>query len=94
MGVYVKGMDMPTNCDKCRFLEVAKSRYLNRTYYDCMALNKSISDTTKVLDDCPLIEIDDFSIKICQAMIEDVREVERRYMRIKAVKIPKQFEEE
>ena len=55
MGVIVKGMDMPKNCDDCFFIE--------RGYPDWCSLPQipngedEIDDTKKRPDWCPLIEL-------------------------------------
>jgi len=52
MGVFIKGMEMPQNCDKCRFQSAL------RLYCDAMPYNFcGNTDDIERPDWCPLVEI-------------------------------------
>ena len=57
MGVYIKGMEMPTSCFSCPFREK-----VNPDDYVCMALNKEFEETFSLSvgkrhKDCPICQI-------------------------------------
>ena len=50
MGIYIKGMEMPTSCGECPLME-----YDEETGCYCYLTNQYASKTRP--DDCPLIEV-------------------------------------
>ena len=57
MGIYIKGMEIPTSCFYCPFREK-----VNPDDYVCMALNKEFEETFSLIvgkrhKDCPLVPV-------------------------------------
>lgn len=55
MGVYVKGMEMPTNCSECAFCG-----YYGNGEHMCDIIEKAVeyeSGKTSRRDDCPLVPV-------------------------------------
>lgn len=58
MGVYIANMRKPKNCFQCSFNDGIFCALIDNDT-DAFIKNNPTEQSTKVLDDCPLIEIDD-----------------------------------
>ena len=57
MGIYIKGMEMPKNCDECRFVDSEFIYCHAMTHYDTSGTYYTGVFEEKRADFCPLIEV-------------------------------------
>lgn len=81
MGIYIKGMEMPTSCYDCNCF----IRDSDGSDYCCL-LMRDIEDNHKRDDDCPLRPVPDHGRLIdADALIEDLKRQCKAVFRIDAV---------
>ena len=81
MGIYIKGMEMPTDCRNCPF----EMYYMNCGETKCRATGKILADFYKPIpfdgraEECPLVEVPPHGRLIdADALLESIKEARKK----------------
>ena len=77
MSILIKGLEMPSNCDKCELCNGMGKDYGKAIYY-CAPLAKWVMPNPLAeTNDCPLVEVDDDELDAAFAALKGTRKAIR-----------------